>query len=390
MKEKMRVLVVPTWYPSSEDALMGIYHKRFCEALSVRDDIEVNILHIQRMRLSKPFRFLFTKKKEIEQNDGYKTYIYRMLNLAPISYDWQRRRYTRKLAAAYADYIRHEPPPDLLHAHVVFPAGYSCLQLSKKIGVPVVLTEHGFFSTAMNDARRRKYAEETLRNVSCTAVSYHQRDEYLRFGVPCEVLWNVVNDKLFASIVHEPSPDGTFRLVTDCALRKGKNVDDIAAAMKILIERGDIEKIHLTIIGDGFLEKDYKRSVRDMEMDGYVDFVGRKSEAEMAEYFAKADAFVVSSDLENGCTAGCEALVAGMTIITTRCRGAEEYVDESTGELCEPENPASMAEAILRAYKRNGEYDKHKRAEYAARYTQKAVGDNTVAIYKKALDNHKR
>ena len=41
----MRVLVIPTWYPSGEDKLMGIYHKEFTSALN-KNGIPADILFI--------------------------------------------------------------------------------------------------------------------------------------------------------------------------------------------------------------------------------------------------------------------------------------------------------------------------------------------------------
>ena len=35
----MKVLVIPTWYPSGEDKLMGAYHKDFTEALNKNNQV---------------------------------------------------------------------------------------------------------------------------------------------------------------------------------------------------------------------------------------------------------------------------------------------------------------------------------------------------------------
>ena len=60
----MKVLVVPTWYPTGEDKLMGNYHKEFTAALN-EFGVEANMLFIDRQRLSKPFKYFFSGKKEM-------------------------------------------------------------------------------------------------------------------------------------------------------------------------------------------------------------------------------------------------------------------------------------------------------------------------------------
>ena len=57
----MKVLVIPTWYPSGEDKLMGAYHKDFTNALN-KNGIKADMLYIERERLSKPLKYLFLKK----------------------------------------------------------------------------------------------------------------------------------------------------------------------------------------------------------------------------------------------------------------------------------------------------------------------------------------
>lgn len=58
----MKVLVIPTWYPTGKDKLMGNYHKEFTEALNDYG-IKADMLFIERERLSKPFKYLFSKKR---------------------------------------------------------------------------------------------------------------------------------------------------------------------------------------------------------------------------------------------------------------------------------------------------------------------------------------
>ena len=56
----MKVLIIPTWYPSGKDKLIGIYHKEFCESLN-NNGISANMLYIDVQPLSHPFKYLFNK-----------------------------------------------------------------------------------------------------------------------------------------------------------------------------------------------------------------------------------------------------------------------------------------------------------------------------------------
>ena len=58
----MKVLVIPTWYPTGKDKLMGNYHKEFTEALNAYG-IKADMLFIERERLSNHLNTFFLKKR---------------------------------------------------------------------------------------------------------------------------------------------------------------------------------------------------------------------------------------------------------------------------------------------------------------------------------------
>lgn len=139
---KLNVLVVPTWYPSGADKIMGIYHKEFTEALALNKDINVNMLYIDRQRLNNPIKYLFTKKKLIENEKEYKVYKYKMLNLGKISFKLQLYFYTLCLKRSFKNYLKENDCPDIIHAHVTVPAGYACSKIGRIYNIPVIVTEH--------------------------------------------------------------------------------------------------------------------------------------------------------------------------------------------------------------------------------------------------------
>ena len=176
----MKVLVVPTWYPSGEDKLMGNYHKEFTEALN-ENGIEANMLFIDRQRSSKPFKYLLMKKKIIEQEKNYKVYKYRILNYSFVNFEFALKKYVRKTEKALKDYISKNGKPDIIHAHVTIPAGYACAIAGKKLGIPVVVTEHcssyeNFFKDSLE-----KYGKYVLENTCYSTVSGYMQKEISKY-----------------------------------------------------------------------------------------------------------------------------------------------------------------------------------------------------------------
>lgn len=133
----MNVLIIPSWYPSGADKLMGIYHKEYAEALGAREDINVNMLFVDRQMLSHPLKYVFMKKNlKIEENN-YNVYIKRMLDVKKINTNLQMRNYVKKMMRAFKEYLKVNPKPDIIQAMVSMPAGYAACKLGEKYNIPV-------------------------------------------------------------------------------------------------------------------------------------------------------------------------------------------------------------------------------------------------------------
>lgn len=371
----MKVLVIPTWYPSGKDKLMGNYHKEFTEALN-KYNIHADMLYIERQRLINPLKYIFMKKKEIDNEVNYKVYKYRILNYAPISFDFAIKKYTNALLKAVEEYIKINGKPDILHAQVTLPAGYATYVVGKKLNIKVVITEHGgkisrFFMEPLN-----KYTNQLINNVEYSCVSLYMQKEALKYMNKCYVLPNLVNIDNFKNhgkrVVKK-----CFNLVSVCALREGKNIDNIFKAIK---EITDID-IHLDVIGDGFYEKYYKDKCDELEMNDKVSFLGRKNKKEINDIFKNEHALVISSELESFAIPGIEALASGLPVISTKCLGPEEYIDDKNGILCEVNNIDSLKEAIIKMYNNYDKYDADVLRNSVLRFSEKEVVKKALEIY---------
>lgn len=366
----MKVLVVPTWYPSGEDKLMGIYHKEFTCALN-KYGIDADMLYIDRQRLSKPFKYLFMKKRVVEQEENYKVYKTKMLNLRPIGFDIQMSSYVRVFKSALKRYIKENGKPDIIHAMVSVPAGYAACVASREFDIPVLVTEHGGnLERLYKDEPYKKYGEYVLKNATLSTVSGYMKDIALKYTDYCSVIPNQVNTELFKNDKIR-TIDGTFELISVCALREGKNLDDAFKAIKILIDAG--MDIHYTILGDGFLEDFYKDACDKVGVSEHVSFLGRKTKTEIAKYLEESHALIISSELESFAIPGVEALASGIPVITTDCLGPVEFVDEKCGEIAKVRNPEDIARAIKKVYDNYQKYDRRHMREVADRYSEASV-----------------
>lgn len=378
----MNILVIPSWYPNGTDKLMGIYHKEFCEALVKRDNMNVNMLYLDRQRLSSPLKYLFMPKKEIIQEEGYKTYMRKMLDLHKISFDIEMKKYARVLEKAFKDYIKENPKPDIIHAQVTNPAGYAACKLGKKYNIPVVVTEHATYYERFFKGEDYKYGKYVLDNSYFTTVSAYMKKEILKMSNQCDVLANLVDTENFKK---ERKKVKGLRLVTVVGLRKVKRVDDIMAALKILIDEHKIKDAKLTVVGDGFDEEYYKNRCQELGMEKYVDFVGRKNKEEIANILLKNNIYVMASEIESFGIPAIEAFASGLPVVATKCLGPEEYVDDKCGKLISIGDPKEMAEAILEVYQNLDKYNIKYLRSVADRYGAKSVTDKAIKIYKELL-----
>ncbi len=378
----MNILVIPSWYPSGKDKLMGIYHKEFCEALAKRKNINVNMLYIERERLNNPIKYLLMKKEYIINEKGYKTYIKRMLNVSKLNYDWQMKRYIKVLDKALQKYLKNNPKPDIIHAMVTLPAGYAACKLGEKYNIPIVITEHSSYFKRFFEGEDKKYGDFVLKHSTFTTVSNFMAKFMKKYISVCEVLPNMVDTDIF---MKKRKKITELKLVTTSALRQGKRIDDIFKALKILVETKNLNP-KLTVIGDGFLENYYKNKCHELGMDKYVLFVGRKTKEEISKILLENNIFVIASEKETFCIPGIEALASGMPVVSTKCLGPEEYITDKCGKLVEVGNIKELADAIYDVYINIDKYDIKELRSIVQKYSNEFVIDKAIQIYQKVLE----
>jgi len=373
----MKVLVIPTWYPSGEDKLMGNYHKEFTYALN-KNGVKADMLFVDRQRSSKPIKYLFMKKKVVEKQENYKVYKYRILNYSFISFDFALNKYVKTLRKGLNDYIKKNGKPDVVHAHVTVPAGYACAKVCKDLNIPVVVTEHcgnlgRFFKGSLE-----QYGKFVLENTCFSTVSGYMQKEVLKHTDNCLVIPNIVDVDVF-KCNKKRKIERAFKLISVCALREGKKIDIVFEAIRKLIDEG--MNIQYAVVGDGFEEVYYKSRCIELNLEDNVTFFGRKNKEEISEILKDMHALIISSDIESFAIPGIEALASGIPVISTKCLGPEEYINDSNGLLCDVNDVDGMALAIKKLYQNYDKYEPKVLRESIMKFSSKNVALDTKKIY---------
>ncbi len=386
MKDKLHVLVIPTWFPSERDKITGTYHQTFCRALSESGKVKVNMIYVDPQGIKTVYKYPFMKKSYKNEYEGYTLYAKRMVDYSKFAYGAFIRSYTKKLDKLFCRYVKENGKPDVIHAQVLLGAGYASAVIGKKYGVPVVITEHATYFESFFTGAKEKYARFACENAHLTCVGNYMNDIFKdKYGYISETLPNIVDTSIFSANAKVPSNDGVLRLSTVAALRPPKHIDDTVRALKILRDNGEIGKFKFTVVGGGFMEDHYRSVTNELGMNDVVEFVGRKNAHEIAKYLSESDILVMASVIETFGIPAIEALAAGVPVVCTRCKGPEGFLDELCAEMCNTEDPEDLAKAIKRMYARLDTLDENYLRDRAGEFSSQSVAKQAMAIYEKVI-----
>lgn len=247
--------------------------------------------------------------------------------------------------------------PAVLHAHMG-PDGAVALPLARQLGVPLVVTFHGYDATMTDDALRRSRLgriyvrrRETLARQArlFIAVSDFIRGELLERGYPEEkvIVHRIgVDTELFGAdptVAREPIVLFVGRLA------EKKGVTHLISAMRSVQAR--IPHAELVVIGEGSLRSQLERQVQEQAVR--ARFLGRQSPSEVRGWMNRAHLLCVPSvraadgDAEGLPIVLVEAMAMGLPVVGSRSAGIPEAVVQGVTGLLVPSGDAgALAEGI--------------------------------------------
>lgn len=140
-----------------------------------------------------------------------------------------------------------------------------------------------------------------------------------------------------------------FLVLSVGELNENKNHQVVIRALAQLQD----PKIHYLLCGKGELRDRLEALAKELGLEENVHFLGYRRD--VVDICNQCDVFVLPSFREGISVASLEAMYCGMPLITSRVRGADDYLqDGESGFFCDAQDAAGFAEAI-RKLKENPE-----------------------------------
>jgi glycosyltransferase involved in cell wall biosynthesis len=237
----------------------------------------------------------------------------------------------------------------LIHAHFA-PDGALAVSLAEKLGIPLVVTLHGYDVTIRTDFEKR-YGKLWRKADRFICVSEFIRKKAIEAGFPQEklVVHHIGIDRKRYVRTDSDRAEGMVLFVGRLVEKKGCSY--LLGAMQ------RVQKEHvnarLVIIGDGPLRKSLEQYAQELKLD--CSFLGAQSQDVVRKNLRSASVLCVPSvTARNGDSEGLpiailEALCMKVPVVASRHAGIPEAVlDGETGLLASERDEKELAEQILR------------------------------------------
>lgn len=305
--------------------------------------------------------------------------------------------------------------PDVVHAHVAYPAGYVAADVCKRLGIPMALTCHGNdiqklpeigYGKRLDPAYDKLVTKAVRGSSGLVAIGSDIRSEYLDLGVDPACIAELPNGINFGVLAPpDPNarqrigiPENAFVYVAVGRNHPKKGFPFFLESMRLVFE-SDPDAVCVIVgarvpqlgsmVGEALLGK--KVFLFDVAPPVGVSFRNAPSAVTKGteSYFHAADVFVMPSLIESFGLVTVEAFAAGLPVVAMDAEGSRDLLTDSESTMLVPSrDPAVFASALLemgRRIRKNPGLGQRNIA-FAAQYDRRRIGERHVTFYQALID----
>jgi len=286
------------------------------------------------------------------------------------------------------EYMERHGRPDMIAAQSATWGGQAAWLAKRHWGLPYVITEvnTGFGTGSVRGWQAALTRRAFAKAEAVVAISENLRTRLMQLGgashvevIPCTV------DESYWTVPPRPRASDPFTFYAQAHLTPRKGLDILIRAFARTF-RGDVT-VRLVIGGggDGAISDGLAALAQSTGVQSQVSFLGAIPRDAVREAMWAANCFVLPSHAENFGVVLIEALSTGLPVISTRCGGPEDIVDDKVGILLRPGDEQGLADALSTIRSKPAHDPQATRAWANARYGYAAVGPQLRNLYCRAL-----
>lgn len=315
----LHVLTITPFYPSQRDEVNGCFVAESLAELQSRgvksSVIAVDSIYHARRNSSSSYPAECIRYPQIPGNFGLAT-AGRFLSAALIT----------KIRQLHRNY-----PINIIHAHAALPSGHAAAIISRRLGIPFVVTIHGLdvfnscFQSGLAAAWRKKASLHVYRRAKKIICISNKVRQLLPGDIgkssAVKVIYNGTDPIAFSPSNARPSKP-TILIVGNLLAGKGHELL-LRAVAKL---SGAHPNLECHMIGEGADRELFAALARHLGIADRIFFLGKRSRLEVAEAMRNCTVFVLPSRYEGlGCVY-LEAMACAKPVIACQGQGIDEII----------------------------------------------------------------
>lgn len=345
------ILFLPSWYPSRNNPLEGVFNRDFAEMMS--HHLKITVLSLKQTKgigrhkiaLHEPNSNFSEWVVEVPERTGIGS-LFNKFNQVRL-YHKIRKRIEKKRGQI-----------DLIHVSVAWPAGLYAWLTKRLKGTPFIITEHytGYFEEDGSLSGKRKLWSYNLlgRADAITTVSGKLWDELKkdRVNPVIKLIWNNIHTAFTQMPFRQNSQSDNYVFLHASNFDdRQKNTSEIIKTFIALHEEINDTVLKLNVPAQKW--ETFKTQNPNLNLKG-IDWVNPTERKEdYARLMETCDCLISFSNFETFALSVAEAACLGLDIVCTRSGGPEYYLQDGWGKIVNPGDRTALYEA-MREYAQTG------------------------------------
>lgn len=379
----MNILIIPSWYATNSNPTNGSFFRE--QAMALKEAGHNVIVAFVEVRLAS--RDLFSEKVDIKDDNGIKTYRIIQEKIPKTGNIGTAIAFRRGLIKIIKNLYNRENI-DIVHLHSCIWGGIGAVSASRKLNIPLVITEHSSYYSRyrvkMIEKLILRYSFKSANKV--ISVSNSLREIISKYKSNIEVIPNMVDCDKVLSIINKKNNLGEeeqFTFLSLCYLKKNKGIDILIRAFSTYF-RG--KEVKLIIAGDGPERENLENLSKELGILEQVEFKGALNRDEVYKVMSNCNIFVLPSRFETFGVVLIEALANGKPVISTRNGGANDIVTDENGILVDIDDIEGLGKAMVDLKLNYNKYNEEEiRNSCINKYSKKIITRQLEKVYSELI-----